>query len=230
VRGPGADGESGLGGGRPDQRFPQAPMPEFRPQHNEILVSVVATVNLTTGQGKIRYVNPLPDGRPSGIEQKSPVVVRALGGQGENLHEYPVQVNLYSELSQEADREGLVNAVIPTSPEARVLELVVAERVADRMNVGGAPPMVRGVQRVSAPDKELTIALALDKELPDGHTFSVQITTDHGRTWQTVGVGLKEPVFTIDRSQFPAGVELQVRVLATNGLSNSIVTTELFRV
>lgn len=224
------DKGSGLSGGRPDERFPQAPVPELLPRQKEILVSVVATVNVTTGQGKIRFVNPLMGGRPSGVERQSPVMLRAKRGDGETLHEFPVLVNLYSELSRDADREGLVDAAIPISPEARVLQLVVGGKVADAVSVGGAPPAVRGVQCVAAQGKDLVMALALDNELPDGHTFSVQVSMDHGRTWQTVGVGLKEPIFTIDRAQFREGGELQVRVLATNGLSSSIVTSEPFRV
>jgi len=230
VIGMSADRRCSPGTGRPDERFRQTPPPELAPLQKEILVSVVATVNVTTSQGKIRFVNPLIGGQPSGIERQSPVVLRAKRGDGETLHEFPVLVNLYSEMSRAADREGLVDAAIAISPETRALELVVGEKVADALSVGGAPPAVRGVQRVTAQGKDLVIALALDEDLPHGHTFSVQVSVDHGRTWQTVGVGLKEPIFTIDRAQFREGEELQVRVLATNGLSSSIVTSEPFRV
>src|SRR5207248_6895260 len=129
-----------------------------------------------------------------------------------------------------ADREGMVDAAIVLSLETRTLELVVGEKVADAVGVGGAPPAVRGVQRVTAEGKDLVIALALDKALPDGHTFSVQVSLDDGRSWQTVGVGLKEPIFSIDRAQFREGEELRVRVIATNGLSSLIVSSEPFRV
>jgi hypothetical protein len=225
-----ADRECDPGRGRPDERFRQAPVPELAPPQNEIVVSVVATVNVTASQGKIRFVNPLMSGRLWGAERQSPVMIRAKRGDGETLHEFPVLVNLYSELSRLADREGLVDTAIPISPEVRVLELVIGEKVADAVSVGGAPPAIQGVQRVTAEGKDLVIVLAFDKELPDGHTFAVQVSIDHGRTWQTVGVGLKEPIFTIDRAQFREGEMLQVRVLATNGLSISIVSSEAFSV
>jgi hypothetical protein len=218
--------------GRPDERFPRAPAPFARPEaeHKEILVSVVATVNVTRNEGKIRFVNPIPGGRPSGIEPQSPVLLRVKSETGQVLHEYPVLVNIYTELAPEADREGLVDAVIPVSPAARTIELVIGGKVADTARVGGAPPAVRGVQRVAPDEKEAGILLALDKRLDEGHTFSVQFSTDQGRTWQTVAVGLREPTFAIDRRQFREGQELQVRVITTNGLSSSVVMSEPFRV
>jgi hypothetical protein len=196
----------------------------------EVTVSVVATVNLTNHTGKIRFVTPLANGRPSGLEPESPVALRAKRDDGGKLQEFGVQAKLFSELSREADREGLVDAVIRISTEARALELLVGGTLADSLKVGGSEPPVRGVQRVAAEGKELAIALALDRELAEGHSFSIQVSSDHGRTWQTMGVGLREPIVTIDRTQFKPGEELQVRVLATNGLSSSIVTSEPFRV
>ena len=227
------DARSASGAGRPDERFapPQVPqLPGAQPEGSEVLVSVIGTVNLTRGSGRIRYAIPLAIGRPSGLEPQSPVTLRAKRGDGETLHEFPVLVKLFSELSREADREGLVDAVIPTSAQTRLLELLVGGKLADTMKVGGPPPTVRGVQRVAAEGKDLVVSLALDRELPEGHSFSVQVSTDRGATWHTVGVGLREPIVPLDRAQFKDGEELQVRVLATNGLSNAIVTSEPFRV
>lgn len=222
--------------GRPDERFPRVPIPPLAPldrpeaERKEILVSVVATANVTRNEGKIRFVNPIPSGRPSGIESRSTVKLRVKSEAAQVLHEYPVLVNIYTELPPEADREGLVDAVIPVSPTTRTIELVIDEKVADAARVGGAPPAVRGVQRVAPGEKEVGILLALDRRLDEGHTFAVQVSTDQGKTWQTVAVGLREPTFTIDRRQFREGQDLQVRVIATNGLASSVVMSEPFRV
>ena len=234
----GASGNRGTNGrarghpaGRPDERFPRAPTPFAKPaaEQKEILVSVVATVNVTRSEGKIRYVNPIPGGRLAGIESESRVLLRVKSEKGQALYNYPVLVNVYTELTPEEDREGLVDAVIGVSPETRTIELVVGKRVADTARVGGAPPDVRGVQRLPSNEKEPGILLALDKQLDVDHTFSVQISTDQGRTWQTVAVGLRDPRFVIDRTQFREGQELQVRVITTNGLASSVVMTEAFR-
>jgi hypothetical protein len=230
---PGSDRSAGgRAAGRPDERFARAPTPFVKPEveHKEILVSVVATVNLTRNEGKIRFVNPIPGGRPSGIEPQSPVLLQVKSENGQALHKYPAQVNIYTELAPEADREGLVDAAIPVSPAARTIELVIGGKVADAARVGGAPPAVRGVQRVFPDGKERGILMALDNRLDEGHTFSVQFSTDQGRTWHTVAVGLREPGFEIDRRQFREGQELQVRVITTNGLSSFVVMSEPFRV
>jgi hypothetical protein len=225
-------GAADRAGGRPDERFPRAPAPFvwLEAEQKEVLVSVVATANVTRNEGKIRFVNPIPDGRPSGIEPQSPVLLRVKSDASQVLHEYPVLVNIFTELAPGADREGLIDAVIPVSPASRRIELVVGREVADTARVGGAPPTVRGVQRVAADETEAGVRLVLDKHLDEGHTFSVQFSTDQGRTWQTVAVGLREPTFAIDRTQFRQGQEVQVRVITTNGLSSSVVMSEPFRV
>jgi hypothetical protein len=222
-------------GGRPDERFPRAPTqpptrtigPEGEPK--EILVSVVAKVNATQSQGKIRFVNPTPGGRPSALDRESAALLRVKGATDQVLSEHRVPVKLFTERAPKADREGLVDAIIPVSPAARTIELVINGQVADAARVGGTPPAVRGVQRVAVEEKEAGIVLALDRHLDEGHTFSVQVSTDQGQTWQTVGVGLREPTFAIDRRQFRAGQEVQVRVIVTNGLSSSVVMGEPFR-
>ena len=187
-------------------------------------------MNVTRDEGKIRYVNPLPGALLSGIEPESPVLLRVKSEKDQTLHSYPVLVNIYTELAPEEDREGLVDAVIAVSPQARTIELVVGKKVADYARVGGASPSVRGVQRLSSHEKEPGILLGLDKELDEGHTFSVQFSTDQGRKWQTVAVGLRDPRFVIDRTQFQEGQEIQVRVITTNGLASSVVVSEPFRV
>jgi hypothetical protein len=222
-------------GGRPDERFPRAPtQPPTRAigpegEQKEILVSVVATVNATQSQGKIRFVNPTPGGRPSALEPQSAALLRVKSATDQMLSEHPVPVKIFTERAPEADREGLVDAVIPVDPAARTIELVINGKVVDAARVGGAPPAVRGAQRVAVEEKEAGIVLALDRHLDEGHTFSVQVSTDAGRTWQTVGVGLREPTFAIDRRQFRAGQEVQVRLIVTNGLSSSVVMGEPFR-
>lgn len=216
-------------GGRPDERFPApaAARPEVEPK--EAMVSVVATVNVTRHAGKIRFVNPVTLARQSGTDPNSPVVLRVKSGSDQRLHEYRVLVNVYTELEPEADREGLVDAIVPISLTARAIELVIGGSVVDAVRVGGTLPAVRGVQRVATDTKGADILLTIDRQLDEGHTFSVQVSDDKGRTWRTVAVGLREPTFAIDRRQFGEGQELQVRIIATNGLSSSVAVSDPFR-
>jgi hypothetical protein len=215
------------GGGRPDERFPRPVLLESR-ERESTPVSVVATVNLTQKQGKIRFVNPVPGGRVTDTEPESEAALRALDVDGQAIGEYPVRVNLSSELAPDDDREGLVNAVLPLSANTRTLELSIAGHRADTVRVGGPLPSLRGAQRLLRDDDSAYwISLALDRPLEEGHTYAIQVSTDRSKTWRTVGVGLTEPIFTIDHSQVEDEDEVQVRVIATNGLSSLVVTTEL---
>jgi len=220
-------------GGRPDERFPdQAVTPlaeDMAERAGERLVSVVATVNLTRDQGQIRYVNPVPGGQPSALEPDSPVVLRVLGPTGELLGNHPVGVRLNSELAAGDDRTGLVDVVIPVGARATGIELLIAGTVADSFSAAGTPPAVRALRTVAADDESLGVALELDRSLEGNQTFSVQVSTDQGATWQTLGVGLREPFFTLDRTQFRGGQEVQVRIIATNGFTSTVVTSETFR-
>jgi hypothetical protein len=214
-------------GGRPDERFPRPVLREAS-ERSTPLVSVVATVNLTRHQGKIRFVNPVPGGRASDTETESEVALRSVDAGGQLLREYPVRVDLSSELSPIDDRTGLVSVVLALAASTRTLELSIGGQTADTVRVGGPLPLLRGAQRLLRDDdKAHWIGLALDRPLEDGHTFSVQISSDQGKTWRTVGVGLKEPIFAIDQSQVPEASDAQVRIIATNGLSSLVVTTEI---
>lgn len=217
--------------GRPDERFPTQPTMVESIAGREVMVSVVANVNVTRTQGQIRFVNPLPAGRPSGIAEGSGVTLRALGAGGEQLREYPVRVNLSSELGPDDDREGIVDAVIPLTQDARAIDLAIGSQVVHSVRVGGDLPALRGVSRLTdAGDRTMRVGLQLDRSMEEGHTYAVQVSEDRGASWRTVAVGLTDPDFAIDQGQFRPGTELQVRVLATNGLSTAVVTTETLRV
>jgi hypothetical protein len=227
--GNGAPG-GGSGGGRPDERFPQTAPAEQREAGEtagETLVSVVATVNLTRRNGKLKFVHPVSDLPTSGTEKESPIILRLKRADGKFLRDYPVAVRLNSELSTDDERVGLVDTTIPVDPEARMIELVVEENVADTFHAGGVPPVVRGIRTMARDRAEAIIAFELDRPLDENQTYSAQVSTDRGKTWQTVAVGLKEPRFAFDRNDVPEGQEVRVRVMTTNGFVSSIVTSDL---
>lgn len=226
VLGPAAASGGGAysaGAGRPDQRFPhERQRKEARP---EITVNVVATVNLTRRTGKIQHVNPLE--RPRSRKQAGEDArLRVKAPDGQSLAEIPVAVRLDSELSPGDDRKGIVDAIIGVDSTARAIELVVEDQVVDTFRVGGRLPGVRALRTDAGPKG---ISIAADADETEG-TYSVQVSTDAGRTWQTMGIGLKTPSLELDRSQFKPGQELRVRVIATNGLQRSVIMTDIFKI
>jgi hypothetical protein len=208
-------------GGRPDNRFPHGRIPGPQLQGNEgaqVMINVVAQVNLTRKEGKIRFVNPLQHGLLSPPVTDEAVTIRVRNAAGEELQQHPVAVQIDSELHPADDLRGIVTAVLPVSAEARTIELVLdGELVVDTFPVGGARPTAR-----SSTDAAMTGQAA--------PAYFAQVSTDNGQTWLTAAIGLQEPVFTLDQSQYPAGAEVLVRVVATNGLTNAVISQEPVRI
>jgi len=224
---PGPGGGPG-GGGRPDERFPAMVQAPAARASQPNLISVVATVNLSKGEGKIQYVNPLPQGEVTPLDPNSPAILRVKAINGQLLHEFPVPVKTFSDPDPEHDRLGLVDAVIAVSPDAKVIELFVAGKLADSFRAAGVRPAIRGIQRMEAEPSQLALSWETGAQLADGNSYTIQVSTDYGRTWQTLGVGLTTPQIKIDPSQFRGASHVLVRVIATDGFTRSEVTSELF--
>ncbi|MGW6456347.1 hypothetical protein ACWF94_10540 [Streptomyces sp. NPDC055078] len=222
-------------GGRPDSPYPRrttrqtaadGPVPA-----EPTSVSVVAQVNLTRGVGTIAYVNPVPELAATGgpAEGAPAVALRMRTADGTTAGEYRTPVKLNSELGPGDDRVGIVDTVVTAGPGTATVELLIDGTVADTFHAAGTPPAVRAVRAGSRAAGRLELTADLAEPPAAGHTFTVQVSTDGGRGWQTVGVGLKDPTVTLDRGDFTPGQEVRVRVSATNGFTTSTLTSDVLR-
>lgn len=205
------------------------------------LVSVVGTVNLTRVEGSIRFVNPVerPAVPPSPPAGQAPPPETAEGGQpptallrilqsgGTPPQEIQVPVKLSSEPEPGADRTGLIDAVAPVGPAPEAVELVVDGQVVDTFRPGGGPPTLRAARYASAEDGMFGMDLEFDRDPEPDLSYSAQVSADGGRTWQTLGVGLKEPTVQLDRGQFRPGDDVRLRITTTNGFSSTAAETAL---
>ncbi|HVL22816.1 MAG TPA: hypothetical protein VM450_01970 [Thermomicrobiales bacterium] len=218
-------GPSG-GAGRPDERFPEGfeagAAPEAAPQP-KTLISVVAQVNLTRSTGRIAYVNPLARGTVT-PDTGGPVTIRALNPDQKVTAAYRVDVKPLSDL-EDGDAEAIVDVILAVDPGTATLELDVNDRLADTYR---RPPMARAqaagpseihIERVGETGLELTWEAS-------GGLYNVQISSDRGRTWRTVAVGLTEPRATIHPDNLPANGPVLFRVTATDGFTASETTVE----
>jgi hypothetical protein len=155
------------------------------------------------------------------------VIVRVVGSGDEPPREYPIALMLNSELAPQDDRMGLIDAVILVPPSAVAIELEIDGEVVDRFEASTEPPDIRAVRPLPAREDELPLALQVKRPFAAGQTYAIQVSTDRGRTWQTLGVGLREPTFTLQRTQFRPGSELQVRIIATNGFASREVRHDI---
>ncbi len=194
-------------------------------------INVVATVNLTEGTSEILYVNPVSRGLTPAVGGESNVELRVLRADGGQLQSYPVPVKLNFCADTAEDRAGIVDALIPAHPEARQLELLIAGQVVATFRAGSAVPELSNLRREEVTESAVSLAWDAAAESEGANlTYNVQASTDDGQTWQTVAVGRTSPDVEIDRTQFPPGSRVTVRVIATDGFSNRIADSETFSV
>lgn len=217
----------GAGAGRPDERFPEREEPQKKAPAKRTLISVVATVNLTKRKGKIEYVNPVPRGTISAPEPNSPVVILVKSSEGKVLYEARVRVTPLSDTAEGRDELGLVDALVVAGPDAKMIELLIADRSVDTFRAGVTPPRVRNVRSVAAEPRALVLTWETDAKTEDRHTYSVQASTDNGKTWQTLAVGFTSPRIPIDSSLFRGAKQVLIRLIATDGFRRFETTTEL---
>ena len=105
------------------------------------------------------------------------------------------------------------------------LELDVNDRPADTYRrpemaqARAAAPAEIHIEPVGETGLELTWTAS-------GGLYNVQLSTDRGRTWRTVAVGLTEPRTTIHPDNLPASGPVLFRVTATDGFTSTETTVE----
>ena len=223
----GAGAGAGGGSGRPDERFPAQAKSKRVTTQLRSLLSVVATVNVTQRSGTIDYVNPVQRGTVTPPDRGSPVAILVKDAGGKVLYEARVAVKPLSDTVEGEDEHGLVDAIVAAGPDARSLELVIGAKVVDRYGASDHPPRVHNVRSVAPANKAPALAWDTDATGDDRHTYSVQVSADNGRTWQTVAVGFTSTSIPIDYAQFGGGKELLVRLIATDGFRRFETTTAL---
>ena len=214
------------GAGRPDERFPPNVEPQTVTAAERRLISVVASVNLVQRTGKIEYVNPVNRGTVTPSERDSPVAITVKSANGKVLYEARVPVKPLSDSVEGEHERGLVDAIVVAQSDAKIIELSIAGKLADTFRAGVTPPRVHNL-RSTARGAETQLAWDTDATSDDRHTYSIQVSTNNGRTWETVAVGFTSTQIPIDYEQFGDTKRLLVRVIATDGFQRFETTTPL---
>jgi len=145
---------------------------------------------------------------------------------GQLLEGYGVVIKDLSDSPCE-DNLGLLDVVLAVANETRRIDLVMGGKVVDTFAARGAPLGLRDLKPVV---QRTAHALALTWESgaarSDGHTYIVQASTDGGRIWQTLALGLESPQFNIDARRF-ADAPVLIRIIETDGFDSVEVTHEL---
>lgn len=215
------------GGGAPDRRFPES-MTALETTGGARLIHVVARVNLTRQQGQIKYVHPVRAQQSEAAGITGQVRLRFINANGDLLNEYLVPVKLDSDSDTPGEMTGLVDCILTAGPEATTVELVISEKAVDKFQGGEAVNEIKSVKKLTEPH---ALGLAWEHDLEAdtrGTTYTVQASTDEGRNWFTVAVGLMTPEFRFDPKQFPGAKKVYIRILATNGFTETVAKAEEF--
>lgn len=188
-------------------------------------INVIGIVNLTRRTGTIEYVNPVENVLVPETAGQSSVTIRELNSDDQVLRESPVQIKLDSCSDPDEDQMAIIDFVTPYNQEISSLQLLVNGEVVDDYSPGAlTPPEINLSGRVST---DAAMKLSWEGANPDDNIkYNLQASTDEGVTWETLAVGKNTPSLTIDRENFKDASSVQVRVIATNGFTSSVIVQE----
>jgi hypothetical protein len=216
-------------------------------------VHVVALVNLTKNAGKIQFVSPIPEvlEAASGGAGAGPAefTVRFLKQDRSVIQDYPAPFFPDTCTDVSTDKTGIVDVQVPAPRDAVSIELVYNSKVLDSFVAGGKPSPLKDIVVQGGGQAGLALATGtptnpviswtdtgashggaaglLDAATNVGPTYIVQLSTDDGQTWKTIGMGLRDPQVTVDRRLLQGASQVMVRVTATNGFQTESTTTTI---
>ncbi len=186
-------------------------------------VSIVATLNLTRHTGKILYVNHVQ--RALVVPQQvmeGRAFIRLFDRGGKLLGQFPSAIREDTDIPPGEDRTALIDVVIQEFSNVGRVELVVDGKLLDGRKVSLRPPVVKRVQ-ISNPDRKGFRVARWEASHPEKLplTYLVQISSDGGKTWETLAVGLRVPRLDLTPEQLKDRAGATIRVTANDGYNNS---------
>jgi len=203
-------------------------VPMAKALKNGNFVSIIATVNLTRNSAKIQYANRVSRAMIPGQVVDPRASLQVTDATGKAIGSYPVAILEDTDIPAGEDRTALIDAVIPDLATAAAVELVLSGKIVDRIQISKHAPVVTAANIAKAQPGEVT--LTWQGSHPDGAklTYMVQISSDQGKTWQTIAIGMPETNLTLTSNQVNNRLTNQIRVTANDGYNSSPpVTLEL---
>lgn len=198
-------------------------------------VHVVATLNVETGEGHIRYVNPVEKVLETDAAPDLAAKLIAKDASGETLYEGNVVLRKSSSEQGQSNDVRLIQADVPKFEGMSVLELTYRDRTVARYVAGALPvqadPGGMTLSLDAAPPEAanrrvMTVGELAETAPVSGITYTVQVRPEGHQAWSTIAVGRPTPKLEIDRNQFPGASRADVRVLRTDGFNSDLVAAE----
>jgi hypothetical protein len=194
-------------------------------------VNVVASVDLTSGDGDILYVTPSttsikPDGKPSNDFQ-----LVAYDENGSELNRVSPFLRLSASTPQAgpmpANTKALIQEDMPAVSGTQRIVLLYKGQVKSEFRAGKSSAEKGGAMLgPPLPNQGNRRAASSDVEAEEGVTYAVQVKAENSARWNTIAVGQKTPAFEVDRNQFPGAKKAVVRVLRSTGVEQTIFSED----
>jgi hypothetical protein len=200
------------------------------------MIHVVARVNLTRSSGAFVGISPAagdsPPPDPEAVElgRRAGLSLELLDPHGHPLWEGPAPFYPTECATEDDDRAGLVDAFLPDAAGAASVRLRLSDRVIATLLRGAAPGPVTNIRALAGMLPRRDPIIVWDNEPRGGGSgrdepprrtlYTVQLSTDGGATWRTIGLGLERPSVTVDHRLLDAEGPVRVRVTSTDGFDS----------
>jgi hypothetical protein len=197
-------------------------------------VHVVATINKTSGDGKIMYVNPSASTIASDAVTDKDVELAAYDSNGKEIYREPVVVRRSSNEPNRPNDVGLIQADLPRMPDMKSVRLLLKGQEISRYDGGPKPPGAAAGETfglalagsAAANRRPLKIDELAGLQPAAGVTYSVQVKPDNKETWDTIAVSRPTPDVDVDRNQFAGAKRATIRVLRTTGFDEDVIAED----
>lgn len=184
---------------------------------------VSGTFDLDRKKGTIDYVTPVKVAvRSEDFEDEG---IELVGLDVSDQHIFDQKVNPQRNSCAPHAATGTFDEYVPVSPQLRRIKLMIKGTEAAQFARGASLPS--GVVAMGGPNPASPNRFTLDSAHTltptPGVTYTVQAKAEHEPNWQTIAVGLPIPTTDIDVNQFPGAKSVSVRVLQSDGFSESKV-------
>ena len=192
------------------------------------LLSVVATINLTKATGTIKFVNRVQRGFDLPMAPGSEIEIVLLNSAGRMLKKYPVALKRDTDIPANEDQTGLVDTVVPFVNGSAEVRVLLFGDIVDSRKVSASAGGARALRGTGIVDVKAGPGKAQEYSWQamggEGTTYTLQLSSDNGKTWQTVAIGLTEPRYSLDPNDVGTTATM-LRVLANDGINNTVVGT-----
>ena len=181
---------------------------------------VVGTFDLRDSTGTIDYVTPVDVATVSSVGDASNL---RLVGEGTSGVVFDRPVHPQRNSCAPDGESGTFEEFVPVTPGLTVVKLMVGTAVAAEYRRGLDGPSPPVTLAGASPDRPYKLLIEAAAQPTSGVTYSVQARPDSSTSWMTLAVGLDVANSEVNVNQFPGAKEIEVRVLRTDGFSETEV-------